>query len=414
MVQQRKQLDRRWLWLGAAVILIVVFFGAKSMLRERLPVRATQVQRAELERTTSTNGRVEAVAPYQYNTPIATTVKAVYVQPGDTVPAGKLLMTLDDVQARARLADAESGVKTAQAALDAAEHNGTQAERQEAAADVARARLNRDQAQKSLDTSIKLNASGAASASEVASAQARLELAENALHAADLSATNRYSPVEMERAQSALSDAEQNLAAAREVEDETSYRAPVAGTVYSVNVQATDFVQAGAVLLEMADLRKVRVRAYFDEPEIGLLALGQPILIQWDAKPGKEWHGHIVRLPSNVINYQQTRNVGEVLVAIDGPEDGLLPDSTVTVKVTTQTAPNALSVPREALRFENGKYYVFKVVNDDRLERVPVTLGTYNLTQAAILSGLQAGEWIATGTTNGQPLQTDVPIRVLR
>jgi len=414
MVQQRKQLDRLWLWLGAAIVLIVVFFGAKSMLRERLPVRVAQVGREELHKTTATNGRVEPVMPYQYTSPIATTVKAVYVQPGDRVPAGKLLMVLDDVQARARLADAESGVKTAQAALDAAQHNGTQAEQQEAAADVAKAQLDRDQAQKNLDTLIKLNATGAASAGEVTAARGRLDLAEAALHAASLTATNRYSASEVARAQAALSGAEQNLAAARQVEDETSYRAPVAGTVYSVNAEATDSVQPGAVLLELADLRHVRVRAYFDEPEIGLLAVGQQILIRWDAKPGQEWHGHIERLPSNVINYQQTRNVGEVLVGIDGPEDGLLPDSTVTVTVTTQTEPNALTVPREALRFENGKYYVYKVVSDDRLERVAVTLGTYTLTQAAILSGLQAGEWVATGTTNGQPLQTDVPIRVLR
>jgi HlyD family secretion protein len=414
MAQQRKQLDRRWLWLSAAIVLIVVFFGAKSMLRERLPVRVAQVEREELQKTTATNGRVEPVTPYQYNSPIATTVKAVYVQAGDKVPAGKLLMVLDDVQARARLADAESGVKTAQAALDAAQHNGTQAERQEATADVAKAKLDRDQAQKSLDTLIELNATGAASASEVAAARTRLELAETALHAAGLSANNRYSPVEVARAQAALSDAESNLAAARQVEDETSFRAPMAGTVYTVNEQATDFVQPGTVLLEMADLRQVRVRAYFDEPEIGLLAVGQRILMRWDAKPREVWHGHIVRLPSNVINYQQTRNVGEVLVAIDGPEDGLLPDTNVTVTVTTQTEPDALTVPREALRFENGKYYVFKVVNDDRLERVPVTLGTYTLTEAAILSGLQAGDWVATGATNGQPLQTDIPIRVLR
>jgi HlyD family secretion protein len=85
--------------------------------------------------TISTNGRVEPEVNYEFHSPIATTVKAVYVQPGDQVAAGKLLMVLDDVQARARVATAESGVKAAQAALEAATHNGTQQERQAAAAD---------------------------------------------------------------------------------------------------------------------------------------------------------------------------------------------------------------------------------------------------------------------------------------
>jgi multidrug efflux pump subunit AcrA (membrane-fusion protein) len=79
-----------------------VFHGA-FFLRERLPVRVAAVEHAMLVNTVSTNGRVEpTVANYQFYSPIATTVKAVYAQEGDTVPAGKLLVTLDDVAAGPR------------------------------------------------------------------------------------------------------------------------------------------------------------------------------------------------------------------------------------------------------------------------------------------------------------------------
>jgi len=137
-----------------------------------------------------------------------------------------------------------------------------------------------------------------------------------------------------------------------------------------------------------------------------------PIQIKWDAKPGQEWHGHIVRTPSTVIIYG-TRNVGEVLVQIDDSNADLMPDINVTVTVTTSSEPNALSVPREALHSENGKPYVYKVVGDG-LARTPVTIGIINLTQVAIVSGLNEGDWVATGTTNGQPLQEGIPIKVVR
>ena len=117
MIRERKELDRRWLWLGAAVILVLVYFSVRSLTRQRLPVRIATVERAPLASTLSTNGRVEPDMNYEYTSPLATTVKAVYVEPGDSVPAGKVLIVLDDVQAQARLATAESGVKTAQAAL---------------------------------------------------------------------------------------------------------------------------------------------------------------------------------------------------------------------------------------------------------------------------------------------------------
>jgi HlyD family secretion protein len=413
MAQERKQLDRGWLWLGAGIVLIVVFFVARSLLRERLPVRAAQAQREDLVRTVATNGRVEPVTNYEYHSPMATTVKSLSVQAGDQVPAGKLLAQLDDTEARARLATAESGVKTAQAALDAATHNGTLAERQAAAADVAKAHLDRDQAQHDLDALVKLSATGAAAASEVAAARSRLDLADAALHAAEQSAQGHYSQAEVARAQAALNDAESGLAAAEQVEAQMSYRAPVAGTVYQVDAAATEFVEQGKMILQIADMHQVRVRAYFDEPEIGQLAVGQKILIRWDAKQGGEWHGHILRTPSDVATYNGTRNVGEVLVGIDDPNSGLLPDANVTVTVTTFSVPNAISVPREAIFTEGGGHFVYKI-DGDRLERRAVTTGTPTLTQIQILSGLNEGDWVATGTTNGLPLQLGVPIKVER
>jgi HlyD family secretion protein len=411
MAKESKELNWRWVWLGAAVILVLVFLSVRSLTRERLQVRAVQVSRQSLESTMSTNGRVEPEEIIEARSPLATSVKGVYVQAGDQVTAGKLLLVMDDLQARARAAAAESGLKTAQAALEAATHNGTLEQQQASAAEVTRTRIDRDQAQRDLNALTKLNATGAASTSEVAAARQRLDSTNAALDASQTSARNRYSPSEVARAEAALSDAEANLAAAREIESKTTVRAPIAGTVYNLNVKATDFVEEGKLLLQMADLHHERVRAYFDEPDIGILAVGQPILIRWDAKPGTVWHGKIERVPITVTTYG-TRNVGEVLVKIDDDDGQLLPETNVTVKVTTSTENNALSIPREALHVENGKPFVFRV-DGDQLRRTPVTYGGMNLNQVAILSGLNAGDWVATGTTSGQPLQEELPVKVL-
>ena len=108
-----------------------------------------------------------------------------------------------------------------------------------------------------------------------------------------------------------------------------------------------------------------------------------------------------------------TRSVGEVLVKIDDADGDLLPDTNVTVTATISSEANALSIPRDALHAENGRTYVYKVVKDG-LQRVFVTTGTTNLTQVAILSGLEEGDVVATGTISGQPLQEGVPIKVVR
>jgi HlyD family secretion protein len=412
MAEIQRQSGRRWLWIGAAVVTIAVFFVARSLLRVRLQVRVAQAEHEVLLSTVSTNGKVEPEVNYQFYSPLATTVKSVYVQTGDKVPAGKVMIVLEDVAARAQVATAESGVKTAQASLDAAEHSGTQQEQQATEAEIAQETLTRDQAQANLDALNKLVPSGAASPSEVAAARQQLDAANASLKASEQNLHHRYSQDEIARAQAALTQAQANLAAAEQVEAQTTIRAAASGTVYSMDAAPTEFAEAGKLLLEMADLNRERVRAYFDEPDLGRLAVGQKAAIEWVAKPGQEWQGHIERLPVTV-EMQSTRTVGEVLVHIDGSDTGLLPDTNVTVTVTTSSEPDVLSVPREAIHLENGKTFVYRVEGDE-LVRTPVTTGTYNLTREAIVSGLKEGDVVATGSINGQPLEEGVPIKVER
>ena len=176
----------------------------------------------------------------------------------------------------------------------------------------------------------------------------------------------------------------------------------------------SEFADEGKLLLQLADLHNLRIRAYFDEPEIGILAVGQKVQIKWDGdpRPGHVWLGHVTRTPSTVVQYS-TRTVGEALIDIDGGDGGLLPDTNVTVTVTTSSQPHVLTVPHEALHVEDGKPYVFKIVNDE-LVKVPVVVGTSSITLTPVLSGLQEGDEVATGSTSGLPLEDGVPVQVVR
>jgi HlyD family secretion protein len=411
MAEASTQKSRVWLWIGAFVLLVAVFFVARTLNRDRMPVHAAAVTRTMLSSTVPTNGLVEPVRNYEFHSPVATSVREVAVQQGDRVHAGRLIMRLDDLNARARLATAESALRSAEATFEATRQGGTLQEQQSLASNVSRSQLDLAEAQRQLAALQKLQAAGAASASEVAAAQQRVSVDQDSLAGFQTRQQTRYSATDLARAQAAVSDAQANLAAARSVLDQTNLSAPIDGTVYSIPVGRSDFVEEGKLLFQMADLKNVRVRAYFDEPEIGNLAIGQKIVIVWDARPGKEWHGHIVLLPSTIVTYN-TRNVGEVLVTIDDADGGLLPDTHVTVTVTTSSQPNILAVPREAVHIENGKPYVFRVV-DGSLERTPITTGTINLTQEAVTSGLKEGDIVATGSLNGIALEEGTPVKVI-
>lgn len=400
------------LWSLAAVLLVIVFFLVRRLTREELPLRVATATVQDLITTDSTNGKVEPQHNFEAHAPAPSTVKKLYVKAGDRVPKGKLMLSLDDASAVAQSIGALAALRGAQANYQAAQQGGPAEERYSLAGEITRAQIDRDQAQRDLVTLQKLAAEGAAAPGEIASAEQRLEGANSTIETLRKRQSGRYSPADLAHAKATLDQAQAAYSAANIVVADSNVRAPFAGTVYSLPVSVSEYVTPGALLLQMADLTRLQVRAYFDEPELGALHVGQPATIVWDALPNRVWHGRILTMPSTIINYT-TRNVGEVLLSVDDADGKLLPNTNVKVTVTEQSLDHVLTIPREGLHSEGGKDYVY-VLRGRKLRRQQVTKGALNLTQVQILSGLAENATIALSTTNGEPLAEGVPVHVDR
>jgi len=403
-----------WIWVLSIVALVAVFYGVHLATRGKLPIRVAAATIGTFTKPISSNGKVQPQPQYNFeaHAPYPGIVSSVDVHAGQKAAAGQLLVAMDDTEAKARAATAFANLKAAEAAWQAAQHGGTQEERLSLAGELAKAQIDRDQAQRDLAALQKLERTGAASPSEVSAAQERLAADNSSLQVLQQRQTSRYDAADMARAKASLDDAQAAWNATQDSLRQAVVHAPFAGTVYSLPVSRTEYVNQGDLLLAMADLEKLQVLAYFDEPEIGSLAVGQPATIVWDARPGQTWHGHVVRLPSTIITYG-TRNVGEVLLSIEDADGNLLPDTNVRVTITVASESNVLTVPRDALHIEGGRNYVYRV-DGATLHRIPVTVGNLNLVEVQILSGLKDGDVVALSTTNGLPLSEGVPVRIIQ
>ena len=395
-------------WLLLVVLFVLVFIAFRFFSRETVEVRTARVDRENLVSSVSTNGKVEPVKEFQAHAATAGVVKRIFVEIGDKVKAGQLLVSLSDSEALARLASASATLSTAQANAQDMAHGGTQDERLSMNVDLDRARAQQAQAEKDVAALQQLQQRGAASANEVAQAQQRLLTAQASLRAIQQRTTGRYGTSDLSRSSAQVADARAALAAAQASYEADNIRTTIAGTVYAIPVSEYDFVPAGDDLLDVADLDHLRVRAYFDEPEIGKLEQGQSVSIVWDGKPGQRWHGHVERAPTTVITYG-TRNVGECIITVDDAHGDLLPNTNVTVTVTTSQRMNALSVPREALHTDAGDY-VYRVLNG-RLQRTSIVPGVINLTRVEVLSGLSQGDIVALNTTTNRDLTDGLPVK---
>jgi len=380
--------------LIVALLLTALVFGIRYFTRSEVEIRSASATYTDLTSSSPTTGKVEPIHNFQAHAQEPGTVQAVYVKAGQQVKAGTLLLKMQSAATAARVATAESAIAQAQSTQADIKNNGSRDERIVMQGDLDRAQLQATQAQKSLDALQALQTRGAASASEVASAQSRLQSAQSSLASLQQRSTSRYSTTDEKRAQAQLNDSRAALSAAQQQYSNQVIRAPFSGTVYSLPVNAYDFVAVGDQLIQLADLNHMQVLAYFDEPEIGKLQNGQKVVIRWDARPNEQWKGHIVRVPTTVTAYG-TRNVGECLIMVDDPTGDLLPYTNVNVSVTTQELHHVLSIPREALRTQGTDNNFVYLIRNNTLVKRNVGVGSLNNLTVQILSGLNEGDTVA-------------------
>jgi HlyD family secretion protein len=392
----------RW-WVTALAILAAVIVLAAFFRRDDgVPVRTAVVEQTTIRSLVSTNGKIEPVNNFEAHSPAPTSVSRVFVKEGDHVKKGQLLVVLDDADARAQAAQAQTKLRAAKADLSAAERGGSQEEVLSLQAQLVKAGTDRDSAQRNLDALKKLESQGAASAGEVREADNAVARADAQLNFLKQKQTKRYSNAELARVQAQQAEAQATYDAAQDVLSKSNVRAPFDGIVYSLPAKQGGFVAAGDLLLQVADLRKVLLRAFVDEPDLGRLAPGNPIEITWDAVPGRLWKSVVTAVPSTV-KLRFSRNIGETTSIVDNSDLKLLPNTNVGVTIVTAEHENVLVVPREAVRMDDSKPYVLRVSSHE-LKRQVVQTALSNLTQVEITQGLSAKDVVATSSANGKPI----------
>ncbi len=224
-----------------------------------------------------------------------------------------------------------------------------------------------------------------------------------------------------------LSTAEQGVAQAlaglRQADEDLSRAtivSPIDGKVVQLNAHEGEVVvtgtmnNPGSVIAVIADLSVILVEAEVGETEVVSVKLNQPAKVKVDAIPDKEYRGHVVEIGSSAA-VRQGAGAGiryfKVKVAIDDPDDRLRPGMTSQVSIVTSSAPNAVTVPIQAVvervpgaagdegaedEDKPKKKYVL-LAADGKARQVEVRTGISDATHVAILSGVKNGDQIITG-----------------
>jgi len=411
-----------FLALAAVAVFVLVRLTGRQPVAK---IAAVTPVRENLVSSISSNGKVEPIDPFVVRAQLDTFVEKVSVVEGQAVKKGQLLLELNVKDATAQLAEARSKLLRADDDLRAAKAGGRSDEAAKTEGQLAAALALRDRLQRNHDSLERLIAQQAATKDELATND--LELAKANAQARQLTAArqefehdvkldaNRTS-LQVEQLRSAVAALEEKVRDGRIV-------APAAGTLYSLGrtaeglpLKAGDYVKVGDLLAEMADLHKVRVRAFIDEPELGGLEPGEPVRITWDALPNRTWMGKTQVIPKQVVA-RNARSVGELLCEVNNDKLELLPNINVDVRIKSRERINVLTVPRGAVEAEGGQRFVFVVLRNTlgvgkaTLEKRQIHVGIADATDYEVLGGLQEGEMVAL--PGDVDLKDGMPVKII-
>ncbi len=376
-----------------------------------VPVIATTVQRSNIRSLVTTNGKIEPLQSFEAHAPMGTTIQKLLVKEGDSVKKGQLLVQMDDAQAREQAARALSEMRTSDAETSAIQSGGNQEEVLTLQSELVKARTERDAALRNRDGLRRLLQNNAASSGEVKAAEEQLQRADADLKLLEQKQKDRYSRPEILRVEAQTGQAQSAYRAAQDLLSQLNVRAPFDGVVYSLPIHQGAYVNPGDLILQEADLSKVLVRAFVDEPDVARLAPGQQIEVTWDALPGRVWGGTLTSVPAT-LRLHGTRNVGETTCVVNNDDRKLLPNVNVGVSIVTAEHRDALTVPREAIHQDDSKPYLYQIL-DNELQRRDVETSISNLTKVEITSGIAEKALVALASTNSKPLHSGLIVKVV-
>lgn len=166
------------------------------------------------------------------------------------------------------------------------------------------------------------------------------------------------------------------------------------GVVASLTCDPGDFYEAGIKTFgEIIDRSYLEAVVEIVEDDVRKLKVGQKVTFDFPALDEKNIIGYVRSYPAVGKITDRGATVVEANIRIDTPPDNLLPGYSFTGEIYISDPETILSLPAHGIKYEKGETFVEKYLeNEEKTEKVKVTVSPYSNGIVKILSGLKEGD----------------------
>ena len=407
MIQRFHRLSIRGKGMVIAVLLLAgsgAVWGAARLGKRSPTVPTVEVKRGEFLDSTQFRGEVKALKSITISAPAeAGDLQIVKVSPeGTVVKSGDVVVEFDKTKTEQDLAQFRSALKSAEAEIEQARAQARLSEEEDKTA-VLKAGYDVEGA--------KLEASKQEIVSRIEGEEAKLKLADAEQKLREVQTKQKSDQIlhqaTIESKEQASKKAKYDVERAEQALGQMILRAPSSGTISLLqhwsgsnmtSFRPGDRAWPGSPIAELPDATTLRISARVDETERGRLATKQPVMVQLNAIPDRQFTGHIERISAIASldfssGWPITRNfILEIL--LDQTDPRFKPGITGQVTVIVDRVPNAITIPTQAMFQKSGQDVAY-VWRGTQFEERTIDVGRRSGDKILVAKGVSPGEQVA-------------------
>lgn len=357
--------------IGLAVTAFVALLISKQVTgnKDAPEMHIAEVEQGNIADSILASGSLVFNTQVQLRSEVTGRVAKVFVEEGESVTEGDILMRLDTTAF-------ESEVARNKAVLRATE------------IDIKHSETRLKNIERQLSRQKELYEVGLAGQ----------EVYENLQNARDLA------KIDIEAKREAYNQAQASLLIAEDRLNKSVFRAPMSGLLASVNIKEGETVIAGTTniigsdLMLVADPSAILAELRVDETDIAGIKLDQHADIYAAAYPNQPFTGKVINIGTSAKNQAGSQGLSfKVKVLLDATDRQLYAGMSCRAEIATSIAENGLKLPIEAIQKEDDSYFVWKLNADNTVTKTAVTVGISSDIEQALTSGVVKGDRIVIG-----------------
>lgn len=398
MTTQRKRKKRWWLWGGIPTLVLIALVAIVAVARgsgsKIDPSKLAKATRSDIAKSVVATGKIQPITKVELKSKASGIVEKLYVDINQHVHRGQILAQLDQQEILAQVAAQKATLAAAQANVITYKANIEQDRVNAAAPDL-------PMYKSTYDRNLAMQNDGIVSKQTLDDAQRNYVAAENKRDASV--AQISVDQAKFKQAEAQVQSAQASLDQLNEQLSYTTLVSPMDGVVLSRDVEIGDAVSSILVLgstatlvMTLGDTTQVYVQGKVDEADIGSVYLSQPARIRVESFPNKTFNGKVTKIAPLGVEKDNVTTF-EVRVSIDNPTGELKANMTANAEILITEHKNALTVPEQALVYDNQKnasVFVPDSKQKDGQRKIPVKAGISNGSKTEILDGLKEGDTV--------------------